>query len=757
MTVAVGSVDDAPVAVADAVSGTEDTALVLLASEVLGNDSDADGDALTIASVTSGSGGTAVLNADGSITFTPDAEFSGTATFSYEVSDGAGPGGTATVTVAVGSVDDAATIAGSTSGEVREDDFLSASGQLIVQDPDIDQGRFFVPSSTELVGAFGVFTFDATTGYWSYNLSNTLPAVQTLGANQRLFDHLEVTSLDGSATEIITVEILGTDEPRPILTGTSTKDTIVGSSLGEDIYGLAGDDNISGAGGGDSIYGGGGNDTISAAFGDRIWGDDGADTISLNDLPTLVDGGTGTDTLRVNGSFVLDPLVFANIERYKLSSGSFADFRGFAAPVVANADAGAQVIVIGGAGADNLTGSSGADTIRGSSGNDNLTGFGGADLLYGEDGNDLLYGGQSSRMYGGSGDDSLTIADGSPDTLNGGDGNDKVRILDSMTFGDTHVVGVERFDLSAAGIRVDFSAISRGLTIRITTAAGAAAIAGNFSDSIVGSVGGDVIQAGGGNDYIDGAGGEDKLTAGDGDDFIYGRAGDIIQAGAGNDIIVLAGKPFQLEGGSGTDKMRLEASQAFHEGDFSGIERIEVANGVVADFSSMTSAVSASTRTGDGSTIIGGQGNDSFAGSTKADVLTGGNGADYLTGGNGDDTLTGGWGRDVLYGNSGRDTFVFDAIPIASQDRDSIKDFQTGIDQLAFRSEIFASLSGSGTLSADQFAIGTAATTMHHRIVYNPLTGALSYDPDGVGSSVSFLIAAFEGAPVIVNSDFVLI
>ncbi|MCQ4349179.1 cadherin-like domain-containing protein [Pseudomonas stutzeri] len=52
---------------------------------MLGNDSDVDGDSLSIASVTSGTGGSAVLNADGTVTFTPDADFNGVATFSYTV------------------------------------------------------------------------------------------------------------------------------------------------------------------------------------------------------------------------------------------------------------------------------------------------------------------------------------------------------------------------------------------------------------------------------------------------------------------------------------------------------------------------------------------------------------------------------------------------------------------------------------------------------------------------------------------------
>ncbi|MCQ4349146.1 cadherin-like domain-containing protein [Pseudomonas stutzeri] len=65
------------------VAATEDTPVTFAAADLLGNDSDVDGDSLSIASVTSGTGGSAVLNADGTVTFTPDADFNGVATFSY--------------------------------------------------------------------------------------------------------------------------------------------------------------------------------------------------------------------------------------------------------------------------------------------------------------------------------------------------------------------------------------------------------------------------------------------------------------------------------------------------------------------------------------------------------------------------------------------------------------------------------------------------------------------------------------------------
>ncbi|MBS3923317.1 MAG: tandem-95 repeat protein, partial [Nitrosarchaeum sp.] len=88
VTVPVTAVNDAPVATDDTVAATnEDTATVITTASLLSNDSDVDGDTLTITSVTAVSGGTPVLSG-GTITFTPSANFNGAATFDYTVSDG---------------------------------------------------------------------------------------------------------------------------------------------------------------------------------------------------------------------------------------------------------------------------------------------------------------------------------------------------------------------------------------------------------------------------------------------------------------------------------------------------------------------------------------------------------------------------------------------------------------------------------------------------------------------------------------------
>ncbi|HMN94197.1 MAG TPA: tandem-95 repeat protein, partial [Hydrogenophaga sp.] len=96
-------VNDAPVAVDDVAETDEDTPVTIA---VLANDTDVDGDALTVTSAVAANG-TVVINADGTITYTPNADFNGTDTISYEISDGQGGTATATVTVTVNPVNDA--------------------------------------------------------------------------------------------------------------------------------------------------------------------------------------------------------------------------------------------------------------------------------------------------------------------------------------------------------------------------------------------------------------------------------------------------------------------------------------------------------------------------------------------------------------------------------------------------------------------------------------------------------------------------
>ena len=97
--------NDPPLAVNDTVSTNEDTPLTLIPSTLLGNDSDVDGDTLTITSVQGANNGTVAL-VGGNVVFTPDSNFHGPAGFTYTISDGHGGTSTATVDVQVAPVAD---------------------------------------------------------------------------------------------------------------------------------------------------------------------------------------------------------------------------------------------------------------------------------------------------------------------------------------------------------------------------------------------------------------------------------------------------------------------------------------------------------------------------------------------------------------------------------------------------------------------------------------------------------------------------
>ncbi|MHA3775299.1 Ig-like domain-containing protein [Verrucomicrobiota bacterium sgz303538] len=102
--VTVTPVNDAPVAADDATTTAEDTAKTIA---VLGNDTDADNDSLTVTVATVPTEqGTVTINADGTLAFTPALNFNGTATISYTISDGKGGASSAHVTVTVSPVND---------------------------------------------------------------------------------------------------------------------------------------------------------------------------------------------------------------------------------------------------------------------------------------------------------------------------------------------------------------------------------------------------------------------------------------------------------------------------------------------------------------------------------------------------------------------------------------------------------------------------------------------------------------------------
>nr|WP_322686498.1 hypothetical protein [Nostoc sp. DedQUE07] len=83
------------------------------------------------------------------------------------------------------------------------------------------------------------------------------------------------------------------------------------------------------------------------------------------------------------------------------------------------------------------------------------------------------------------------------------------------------------------------------------------------------------------------------------------------------------------------------------------------------------------------------------------------------------------------YGNRGTDTFAFNSYDNFSVN--TIYDFNA-INELIQVSSSFGGGLSSGSLEKSQFIIGTSATTIAQRFIYNSATGGLFFDKDGSAS-----------------------
>ena len=136
VTLAVMARNEAPTAQADSYSTGEDTPLQVGGTGVLGNDTDPEGDALTAQLVANVTNGTLQLSANGTFTYTPAANFSGTTSFTYRARDGSGASTPVAVTITVSPVNDAPFVTGSPATTATEG--VTYRYTLAASDPDDD-------------------------------------------------------------------------------------------------------------------------------------------------------------------------------------------------------------------------------------------------------------------------------------------------------------------------------------------------------------------------------------------------------------------------------------------------------------------------------------------------------------------------------------------------------------------------------------------------------------------------------------------
>jgi Ca2+-binding RTX toxin-like protein len=231
-------------------------------------------------------------------------------------------------------------------------------------------------------------------------------------------------SAAGSASLVINVAS-GTTYTLPNLGFTNLTPSLSGAIGNESITGWVGVDSISGLAGNDTLNGDQGNDTLSGGAGaDSLIGGGGDDTFvyagtSDTAAGETVDGGGGTDTVRVTATTAFDPGVnFTPVENLvvvastaTLSTSQLANFGS------ASGSGGASLVVNVASGtsytAPNLGYSGLTLNLVGAGGNENISGLNGGDSISGLAGDDTLVGGAGAdTLSGGAGADAFVFATG---------------------------------------------------------------------------------------------------------------------------------------------------------------------------------------------------------------------------------------------------------------------------------------------------------------------------------------------------------
>ena len=475
-----------------------------------------------------------------------------------------------------------------------------------------------------------------------------------------------------------TVQIVDTSQPATVLASKPLNEITAGVRIEGNTFdvSLTIDASMPPVIGGIVFAGGTGNSTLTGPDADTDWIVSGLGSglfgvTMFNGVESLV-GGAGADTFLVKGSF-----------GGSIDGGggtNTLDYSTHATGVTVNLADGAAVGTAGCRNIQNMVGSPFADTLTGDASANLIDGGGGDDMLIGGAGDDIYVlqpgagmvtiievedGGSDTLVYsafstsvnvnlaagtatgvttgfshienvvGGSGNDTLTgnsqanrlVGGPGNDTLTGGAGDDTYVLDPSGT--DTIIE-----DVDAGSDTLDYSAFTASVTVDLSTGVAT----GTTPSSNISNL--ENIVGGSGNDTLIGNSRANRLVGGPGDDTLTG--------GVGDDTYVLdpSGTDTIVEGvGAGSDTLDYSA--------FTESVTVDLSTGVATGttFSSNIANIE---------NVVGGSGNDTLTGNSRANRLVGGPGDDTLAGGSGDDiyVLTIGGGADTIteYAGEGSDT-----------------------------------------------------------------------------------------------------
>jgi len=207
-TVTAVAVNDAPAltdAAATLADGVEDTAYTVDAADLLAGYTDEEGDAMSVANLTADNDAEVVDNGDGSFTINPVADFNGTVTLSYDVTDGT-DATAATQAVVFAAVNDAPTTTAATAAATEAG--AAVEGQLEAADVDGDELTFSLDAAVEglTLNADGSYSFDPS--------ANT--AVQALTYTDEPLDVVADYTVDDGNGETVQSTLTVTVDPTPL-------------------------------------------------------------------------------------------------------------------------------------------------------------------------------------------------------------------------------------------------------------------------------------------------------------------------------------------------------------------------------------------------------------------------------------------------------------------------------------------------------------------------------------------------------------
>ncbi|MDR7090925.1 retention module-containing protein [Cellvibrio fibrivorans] len=428
-------------------SAVEDTALAIPASSLLGNDTDADGDTLVIQSVQGAVNGSVNLVA-GSIVFTPAANYSGPASFTYTISDGKGGTDTATVNLVVAPVNDAPTTVAD-SGVAASNGSLSIPIATLLSNDSDPEGE--VISFVSVQGAV-----NGTVAVSGNNVVFT-PTANYEGPAS--FTYTVRDPLGNSSNGSVTVNVGAASAPSVAVLksvvalahgtgGTSVKFPIMTSLVdtdGSETLSIK----ISGVPTGLSFNSG-------TNLGGGVW------QFTTADLPNL--------TLNLPGSYTTTNTSLTVQVTATESTGGFT--ASTSTTVALRADYTTVDITTTESG--NYTGNSANEYIQGGSGNNTISAANGNNVVSGGDGNDTITSGSGNDViFGGSGNDTISSGVGT-DRISGGAGNDTMSGF-ADNFVDVFVWGLG--DQGAAGAPAEDT-----INNFVTTAAGGNTNGGDVLD-----------------------------------------------------------------------------------------------------------------------------------------------------------------------------------------------------------------------------------------------------------------------------------